>query len=311
MSTSAKSHRFYQKGRVTTELCGSVTRSVFQHQGSLLAQCTTGAGVSRSIMMVSNSNTVMAECGNTGMTQFAYTPYGRRPAQRESNNPLAFNGEQLDTPTGCYLLGNGYRLFSTTLKRFHSPDNLSPFDKGGLNAYAYCAGDPVNRSDPTGHFPWQAGGLVTAGASVAAVLAKDNDTRDMLIATALLIAGVTMGLILGLGALATQARRQAARTTSLSTPQRSTNANSQPNVEDIIRRIASNSRNTSVPLRPNNSAFNSPTASTRTSTSSDTVQFSNINLPPPTYDHFAPPGYEDAVLTLTTDASSIRAGSTC
>ncbi|ORC59035.1 hypothetical protein BZK31_12400 [Pseudomonas floridensis] len=27
---------------------------------------------------------------------------------------------------------------------------MSPFGKGGLNAYAYCLGDPVNRKDPTG-----------------------------------------------------------------------------------------------------------------------------------------------------------------
>ena len=36
--------------------------------------------------------------------------------------------------------------------RFNSPDTLSPFGKGGINAYAYCAGDPVNRSDPSGRF---------------------------------------------------------------------------------------------------------------------------------------------------------------
>ncbi|KPY35049.1 Uncharacterized protein ALO52_00166 [Pseudomonas syringae pv. primulae] len=35
--------------------------------------------------------------------------------------------------------------------RFNGTDDLSPFGKGGLNAYAYCAGDPVNRSDPSGH----------------------------------------------------------------------------------------------------------------------------------------------------------------
>jgi len=27
----------------------------------------------------------------------------------------------------------------------------SPFGGGGLNAYMYCVGDPVNRADPTGH----------------------------------------------------------------------------------------------------------------------------------------------------------------
>lgn len=34
--------------------------------------------------------------------------------------------------------------------RFNGPDRLSPFGKGGLNSYAYCAGDPVNRIDPAG-----------------------------------------------------------------------------------------------------------------------------------------------------------------
>lgn len=37
--------------------------------------------------------------------------------------------------------------------RFNSPDSWSPFGEGGLNYYAYCMGDPVNRTDPTGHTP--------------------------------------------------------------------------------------------------------------------------------------------------------------
>ncbi|EGH35731.1 hypothetical protein PSYJA_44541, partial [Pseudomonas syringae pv. japonica str. M301072] len=37
--------------------------------------------------------------------------------------------------TGHYLLGNGYRAFNPVLMRFNSPDSLSPFGEGGVNAY--------------------------------------------------------------------------------------------------------------------------------------------------------------------------------
>ncbi|MEE4693607.1 RHS repeat-associated core domain-containing protein, partial [Pseudomonas alliivorans] len=43
--------------------------------------------------------------------------------------------------------------FNPVLMRFNSPDRLSPFGEGGLNAYAYCKGDPVNQVDPTGLIP--------------------------------------------------------------------------------------------------------------------------------------------------------------
>lgn len=36
--------------------------------------------------------------------------------------------------------------------RFHSADALSPFAVGGINAYAYCSNDPVNRVDRNGAF---------------------------------------------------------------------------------------------------------------------------------------------------------------
>lgn len=56
--------------------------------------------------------------------------------------------------TGYYLLGQGYRAYSPVLMRFTSADSWSPFGRGGLNAYAYCLGDPVNAVDPSGHAPW-------------------------------------------------------------------------------------------------------------------------------------------------------------
>lgn len=71
MAAAKSLRRFYQNGRVSTELGGSVSRSIFRHQGSLLAQCTSGAEVSRSIMTVNNTNTVMSEFGHAGKVQFA------------------------------------------------------------------------------------------------------------------------------------------------------------------------------------------------------------------------------------------------
>ena len=79
-----------------------------------------------------------------------YTAYGY--SERRSNaTVLGFNGERLAVVLASYLLGNGYRAFSPVLMRFHSPDSLSPFGEGGLNSYAYCSNEPVNRRDPTGH----------------------------------------------------------------------------------------------------------------------------------------------------------------
>ncbi|RMV69560.1 hypothetical protein ALP05_02115 [Pseudomonas caricapapayae] len=101
-------------------------------------------------------------------------------AARQSGALPGFNGELLDSITGHYLLGNGYRAYNPVLMRFNSPDSLSPFGKGGLNAYAYCAGDPVNRSDPDGRefidvlltSTYIAAGLLTAG--IGLLLARSS-----------------------------------------------------------------------------------------------------------------------------------------
>ncbi|MCX2888920.1 MULTISPECIES: RHS repeat-associated core domain-containing protein [Pseudomonas] len=82
------------------------------------------------------------------ITSSRYSAYGyRSPAL---GSALAYNAERLDLLTGCYHLGNGYRAYNPALMRFQSADRLSPFGEGGINAYAYCLGDPINHRDPTG-----------------------------------------------------------------------------------------------------------------------------------------------------------------
>jgi len=78
-----------------------------------------------------------------------YMPYGFIHARPEAPS-LGYNGQRKDPVTDVYPLGNGYRIYSPFLMRFHSPDRLSPFGAGGNNSYAYCENDPLNHVDPSG-----------------------------------------------------------------------------------------------------------------------------------------------------------------
>ncbi|WP_052760878.1 MULTISPECIES: RHS repeat domain-containing protein [Photorhabdus] len=135
-------------------------------------QLTLTAGDRHGSLLWSRDST-----GSKDGTLHAWSPYGSGDSSKEL---LGFNGERVDPVSGTYHLGNGYRAYNPALMRFNCPDSLSPFGAGGINPYAYCAGDPVNHIDPSGHLSWQAiTGIVagtiglalavfTAGASIAA-----------------------------------------------------------------------------------------------------------------------------------------------
>jgi RHS repeat-associated protein len=114
---------------------------------------------STSLLQTDGTNTVVAAHVD-GLHDFeAYSPYGFSPVQKILAI-IGFVGEWRDTQTECYPLGNGRRLFSPSLRRLTGPDVLSPFGRGGLNAYTYCAGDPINYSDPSGQWRVSVSGIV-------------------------------------------------------------------------------------------------------------------------------------------------------
>ncbi|WP_232442550.1 RHS repeat-associated core domain-containing protein, partial [Burkholderia ubonensis] len=118
--------------------------------------------------------------------------------------PIGFNGYLLDQVTGCYILGNGYRLYNPEMRAFYSPDSLSLFGAGGISRYQYCNLDPVNLTDPTGHLSWMAWlgigmgilgivlSVVTLGASISMLAAGAALTTAGVVAGAL---GVTSGVL--------------------------------------------------------------------------------------------------------------------
>jgi len=153
-SEQASTQRYYLNDRLATEIQGSVQRSIMQHKDQLLAQLQRQSGTAQTRLLATDSQRSVLNMLNANPpSSFTYTPYGHRPLGSGLLSLLGFNGERPDPVTGHYLLGNGYRAFNPILMRFNSPDSWSPFGKGGLNAYAYCVGDPVNRYDPTGHVP--------------------------------------------------------------------------------------------------------------------------------------------------------------
>ncbi|MGF6163524.1 MULTISPECIES: RHS repeat-associated core domain-containing protein [Pseudomonas] len=145
--------RFYRKNRLATEIQGQVQHSMLEREEQPLAQQQRQAGRIDSVLLATDLQRSVLYSLSLGQHQRpVYSPYGHRSPEGGLISLLGFNGERRDPVTGHYLLGNGYRAFDPVLMRFNSPDSLSPFGKGGVNAYAYCLGDPVNKVDPLGEF---------------------------------------------------------------------------------------------------------------------------------------------------------------
>lgn len=141
--------RFYNSSRIATEMRGDRKTFFFEYEAMPLAELHSNDAAT--LLATDQKASVLHSICSTLNQPQTYSPYGHRPKMSGLLSVLGFNGERPDELTGHYLLGQGYRAFNPVLMRFNSPDSLSPFGNGGINAYAYCAGDPMNRVDPSGH----------------------------------------------------------------------------------------------------------------------------------------------------------------
>lgn len=141
---------FYQDQFPTTAICGPQQTSVIRTAKHMLAQSLQGTADARTILESTDSNRSIIQTSASPL-KTCYTPFGFTQNTPTQRLPALFNGELLDVIATGYLLGNGHRTYSPVLMRFLSADRLSPFSLGGINAYAYCANDPINFSDPSGN----------------------------------------------------------------------------------------------------------------------------------------------------------------
>uniref|UniRef100_UPI00046405A1 RHS repeat-associated core domain-containing protein n=1 Tax=Pseudomonas syringae TaxID=317 RepID=UPI00046405A1 len=205
-STDGSEQRFYRDGQLANQLRGEEQRSFIRAGDQLLAEQRGGNSAGTQLLSTDARRTVLAEVSPQSINDLSYSAYGHRSSVVAAASRSGFNGELRELATGWYLLGQGYRAYNPVLMRFHSPDSLSPFGNGGLNAYAYCVGDPVNYLDPDGHIPWWVGlvagvaaTVVTAGiaAPLTAVLGISVATASAVASTASVISSVATVISVG------------------------------------------------------------------------------------------------------------------
>ena len=155
---------------------------------------------------------------NAVVANYEYDAWGRVVSVKYANgndinvsnhigviNPIRYRGYYYDSETGFYYLKSRY--YDPAICRFISADDPSYLGAGettqGLNLFAYCLNDPVNRIDADGNWSFKniatkiaiGVGAIVVGAAVAAATAATGGAAAAFVGVA--VAGLKTAAISG------------------------------------------------------------------------------------------------------------------
>jgi len=151
----------YGSPDVVTRYCydGDQVIAHYNETGVLQRRFVYGVGIDEPVVMFvpgsgwyyyhyDGLGSVVALSDSSGeiVEQCSYDIFGEPSCISGVGNPYKFTGREYDAETGLYYYRARY--YHTTLGRFLSPDPIR-YDHG-MNIYAYCWNNPINRIDPFG-----------------------------------------------------------------------------------------------------------------------------------------------------------------
>lgn len=115
-------------------------------------------------------------------------------------NPFRYRGYYYDSETGLYYLQSRY--YDPEIGRFLNSDNITDPGAGvlGYNTFLYCANNPVNASDPTGHSIILAcliGGAIIGAITGGAIGASVSKIKTGKVSVKSVVVGALAGAVIG------------------------------------------------------------------------------------------------------------------